>query len=265
MQWHYSKDGKSVGPIDEAQWAELIRTGQVTNETLVWREGMPEWLPLRETTKTPAPPLVASTCSMCNKPFSKNDMIQLHGAWVCASCKPLFVQSLKEGLPPMDMATVSRTKDVLVMGKQAELPDRCVKCNAPVNGSRLVRKLYWHHPALYLLILPGLLIYAIIAIAVRDKATIRIGLCKDHSSKRKTAILVSWGMIGLSLVMFILAGTLESGIPILPGIALILGGAIYGSTKARVVTPKRIDKRFVWLNGVCKEYLDTLPEWTGSP
>ena len=42
-------------------------------------------------------------------------------------------------------------------GRMARLPDRCVVSNQPAEGFTLKRKLTWRHPALYLLVLPGLL------------------------------------------------------------------------------------------------------------
>jgi len=55
--------------------------------------------------------------------------------------------------PPPSMAGVWRDNKTLVMTKDALLPDQCVKCNAPAHGFKLKRKLTWHHPALYLIIL----------------------------------------------------------------------------------------------------------------
>jgi hypothetical protein len=37
-------DGQPVGPLDEAALRELIASGKVTGETLVWTEGMADWI-----------------------------------------------------------------------------------------------------------------------------------------------------------------------------------------------------------------------------
>ena len=42
--WHYAKDGQAVGPFSELEIANFVRTGLVTTETLVWREGSSDWL-----------------------------------------------------------------------------------------------------------------------------------------------------------------------------------------------------------------------------
>lgn len=44
-QWYYAIEGASVGPVDQSQFDELVAAGTIRNETLVWQEGMDDWLP----------------------------------------------------------------------------------------------------------------------------------------------------------------------------------------------------------------------------
>jgi hypothetical protein len=44
--WFYGENGLQFGPVDDAGIRQLIASGRVIPSTLVWREGMPEWLPL---------------------------------------------------------------------------------------------------------------------------------------------------------------------------------------------------------------------------
>jgi uncharacterized RDD family membrane protein YckC len=37
-------------------------------------------------------------CNECGNSFSQDDMIRFGDSWICATCKPLFVQKIKEGL-----------------------------------------------------------------------------------------------------------------------------------------------------------------------
>ena len=53
---------------------------------------------------------------------------------------------------PAAEAGVWRDGRLLVMHKSAQLPDRCVKSNQPADG-RLLRKMYWHHPLIFLSLL----------------------------------------------------------------------------------------------------------------
>lgn len=45
MNWYYIDGPDRVGPINESDWADLLRTGKITPETLVWYEGMAKWTP----------------------------------------------------------------------------------------------------------------------------------------------------------------------------------------------------------------------------
>ncbi len=119
MNWHYAVGGQQQGPVDDTQLDALIQSGTVTQETLVWREGMANWQPLRQARPAPggssapaAPPMAAPpiasgaaapgevVCAECGKLFTKDNAIQYGTAWVCATCKPVFLQKLREGAPP---------------------------------------------------------------------------------------------------------------------------------------------------------------------
>ena len=146
--------------------------------------------------------------------------------------------------PTHNHPTVWRSKSVLVMAKQAPLPERCVKCNAPTQHT-LKRKLRWHHPALYILIVVGALFYALIALALSKKATIHIGLCETHAATRRRDILITWLLVVLSFVSFYLAAATDVMSFLLVGVMVLLGAAVYGIVKARVVAPQKDRKSVV--------------------
>jgi hypothetical protein len=118
MNWHYALGGQQQGPIDDAQLDALIAAGTITSETLVWREGMPAWQPLRQARPAapapfPAPPITAAPpgvgpapaanevrCCECGNSFTRDNVIQYGNSFVCAGCKPVFVQKLREGATP---------------------------------------------------------------------------------------------------------------------------------------------------------------------
>jgi hypothetical protein len=45
MNWYYVDAGKQAGPVDDAGLYALAAGGRITNETLVWSEGMADWQP----------------------------------------------------------------------------------------------------------------------------------------------------------------------------------------------------------------------------
>jgi hypothetical protein len=160
-----------------------------------------------------------------------------------------------------------RQGQLLVMDKYAQLPGRCVKSNEP-STKRLKRNLYWHHPAVYLAIFAHLLIYIILALILRKTATIHIGLSDRWFTKRRRTILIAWGLVLLSIGLFVFGimnvDKTNDALPvwmILGGLCLFLGGLLYGLIASRMVVAKRIDDRYVWLKGVHPDFLADLPDW----
>lgn len=58
--WHYADANlQQQGPVTSEALAGLLRSGAVHQETLVWREGMTQWAPLREFAAELVPPPIA--------------------------------------------------------------------------------------------------------------------------------------------------------------------------------------------------------------
>ncbi len=162
----------------------------------------------------------------------------------------------------MDSERLWRSGNLLVMHKNAILPDQCVKTNDPAFGKRLKVNLIWHHPALYLLILLNLFIYAIVAIAVRKRAKVEIGVSYQVIAKRKRAITITWitELLGIGLFILGLCNPDWAWMTVL-SLFIILGGMIWGTIAIPVVTAQRMEADYIWVKGVCKEFLASLPEW----
>jgi uncharacterized RDD family membrane protein YckC len=95
MKWYYAEGGKQIGGIDEAAWAELLANGTIKPDTLVWREGMPAWVPYGQLSKETG---TAAHCAECGKVFPPDDLIEIAGRPICAGCKPIALQKLREGV-----------------------------------------------------------------------------------------------------------------------------------------------------------------------
>ncbi len=52
MSWYFVSAGAQAGPVSDIQLDEYILAGKVLPDTLVWREGMENWLPCREAKPT---------------------------------------------------------------------------------------------------------------------------------------------------------------------------------------------------------------------
>ncbi|HXN45613.1 MAG TPA: RDD family protein [Bryobacteraceae bacterium] len=109
MDWYYAAGGKQAGPVSDEALADLVRTGVIRAETLVWNSGLPGWVPYIQVA-APAPVTAAAAgplavggstfCTECGRPFSPNDLVRFGDRWVCGNCKETFAQKLREGVAP---------------------------------------------------------------------------------------------------------------------------------------------------------------------
>jgi uncharacterized RDD family membrane protein YckC len=112
MKWYYVENGQQAGPVEETQLQELIQGGRLRGDTLVWHEGMAAWQPFSAVCPpefaaavgaspvgTSAPPgeTTEAVCAECGNIFRKEDMIPHGGVFICANCKPVFMQKMAEG------------------------------------------------------------------------------------------------------------------------------------------------------------------------
>jgi uncharacterized RDD family membrane protein YckC len=115
VDWYYIQGNQQVGPVTDTTLSNLAMTGAIAPETLLWRAGMQDWQPAR----IAAPELVAVAsapdgsssfgsaetapgmvrCSSCGGAFPSEDVIQIGPHLVCAGCKPVYVQRMREGVP----------------------------------------------------------------------------------------------------------------------------------------------------------------------
>jgi hypothetical protein len=104
MNWYYVSNDERKGPVEQVEFDRLAQQGVITQTTLVWREGMAEWRPYSEFAAPPIggppPPVVAGgvVCSQCGQIFAPDQVIRLGGGFVCAACKPIATQKLREGV-----------------------------------------------------------------------------------------------------------------------------------------------------------------------
>jgi hypothetical protein len=124
MNWYYAEGEKQRGPVTEADLDNLFKAGTIQTDTLVWREGLANWEPfssIRKLTLASAPPITAPppmaalppssggsgaaytpgvsdvVCTECHQMFPMDETIRYGDSYVCANCKPIFVQKMKEG------------------------------------------------------------------------------------------------------------------------------------------------------------------------
>ncbi|MEW6488740.1 MAG: RDD family protein [Thermodesulfobacteriota bacterium] len=108
MEWYYADGGLKVGPVSEEELSSRLARGILNPGTLVWCQGMPEWKPLREV----APGVTRDTardttwekvadqrsCSLCSGSFPADEVLRFGDHWICAACKPAYLQRLRQGV-----------------------------------------------------------------------------------------------------------------------------------------------------------------------
>lgn len=99
MEWYYVHGNQKQGPISEEEFKQLVSNGTVSADTMVWRTGMIDWQMYGGIAKAGPPEGDNAICQECKKTFSADDMVSYGDSWVCAACKPRFLQKLKEGVP----------------------------------------------------------------------------------------------------------------------------------------------------------------------
>lgn len=111
MVWYYVENGTQKGPVDESEFKKLCDTGKITDQTLVWSKSMTDWQALGEISHSIIPPAAGKTlpseapaendkktCSECGRQFQEDELAVFHDSLICASCKPVFLQKMREGV-----------------------------------------------------------------------------------------------------------------------------------------------------------------------
>lgn len=126
-EWYYAHNNEPLGPISDDLFYQLRTTGTIDPETLVWREGMSDWQQLAQlpgmiessaTARAPAPasskpvsttdtpastmalPDSMARCTECGCAFDADNMVHYETDIVCAECKPVYFQRLRESGTP---------------------------------------------------------------------------------------------------------------------------------------------------------------------
>jgi len=107
MNIYYAVGDQQIGPVDKAELHSLIKAKKLNARTLVWQAGMEDWQELgvfirnqksSQATDQAAVPVKQAVCAECGLSFAEDDMIPFQDTRICAGCKPLFVQKIKEGV-----------------------------------------------------------------------------------------------------------------------------------------------------------------------
>jgi hypothetical protein len=201
-------------------------------------------------------PMGSGACPKCSFPVSG-------GAVECPACGIVYAKfrgvAPREARPPR----VWREGSFLVLRRGARLPNRCVRCNRPAT-ERLHKSLWWFHEAVVWVAWLKLLLAFLLALVLLRTATVTVPLCSFHYQSRKAALWTGWLLVAGGVVVTIVCALVDLAVDemywIIVGPLMAMVGALPLVFGIQIVVPKKIDRDHVWLEKVCREYLDLLPE-----
>ncbi|MCB1234167.1 MAG: DUF4339 domain-containing protein [Verrucomicrobiae bacterium] len=118
-EWHYATGDARRGPVTGHQLRERLRTGEIDDGTLVWREGFADWKPLGEcrteieavSPETGDDPTPRVLCAWSGETRPEAAMLRFGDHWVAPEHKDAFVQALREGGEEAALHSVSEEND----------------------------------------------------------------------------------------------------------------------------------------------------------
>lgn len=136
MSWYYALDKQQFGPIEQDALLNLFNEGQITQDTLVWQDGMADWQPLSTVTAqlhgASADPVAAQVlpkCPTCAAEVLPEYLIPYGDSHICPQCKDDRVQRLKEGAPVRANSELNRGT-----GGQSSMTDLYDEALATLKG-----------------------------------------------------------------------------------------------------------------------------------
>ena len=114
--WYAGIAGEKIGPLPAAEMVARHLRGEIGDDTLVWREGMPDWAPFSQSDlavpQGEMPPIDflggagqdRVRCSVSGDYRPASEMLQYGDAWIAPEHKETFLQGLREGRQPVALS-----------------------------------------------------------------------------------------------------------------------------------------------------------------
>lgn len=106
MNWYYALGDQRQGPVSDAELDALISSGKITENTLVWKEGMVNWQPLKEVRSAAGANVPPGwiRCTATGRYFPPEEIVYLDGKPYSAAAKESVLQGVLQtgALPVLD-------------------------------------------------------------------------------------------------------------------------------------------------------------------
>jgi len=98
--YYYADGGVPRGPVPAATLRAMAAEGRIGPDTLVWRQGLPQWVRYREVIWSEESDAVATPalcrCAECGRELLESETVLLGQVRVCGACKPNVIQRWSE-------------------------------------------------------------------------------------------------------------------------------------------------------------------------
>ena len=184
----------------------------------------------------------------------------------CAHCGGAISAVDWATLGPRTFAGPWRHGAMLIARKDTIFPARCLKTNLPTT--LFVRtKLTWTHPAFWLAILLcvcwPLFIVAMILIGVlaTRRVVLHLPVLDEVLAKQRRTILKCMIAVAASFIFFPLGRLMDNELPFFAGFLMLFAVGLVAQIYVPLISVQRIDRNYVYINGVCPEFLAELPDF----
>lgn len=114
----------------------------------------------------------------------------------------------------------------------ATWPARCVKCNRGVPSAAYHAKLTWTPRWVIIVFLLSRLIGLILFFMKRRTVNLHVGLCEEHTERRRMHLFVWGGTLGMSVLMGVGGAAMDSGVAlVLAGLAFLPASSVSRSPR----------------------------------
>lgn len=111
MAWFYRQADVVHGPIEGSELSRLVNAGELPRDVEVRRDDETNFRPfadyfaavhrVAQVAASPAPDRIGWIgCTLCDKSFPPDQLLHHGSERLCAACKAVYFQRLREGLPP---------------------------------------------------------------------------------------------------------------------------------------------------------------------
>jgi hypothetical protein len=152
---------------------------------------------------------------------------------------------------------------MLVAEHGATLPNRCVRCNRPVESPPVHCPLFIAPDRWWLPTVVGVIPWYLARAARGKRSFVRAHFCEIHLGRQRAALRIA-GLLWATGIVMILLAFLRHGLDAFAGIIAIAAGLMVWLLSPGSLSATRIDDEHVWVEGVDRAFLAELPARSGD-